>query len=144
MWEKIKGFDNFEVSDTGGVRNTKTGTRMKHTIAKNGMHRVTLRDGEKQKSYYVHDLVADAYFTGDRETREIMYRDGDYGNISIGNLILRKKEKEGIRVRETGRIFESRSECCTVMNIPTGALSTCLNNPNRAYKGYHYDRIGLD
>lgn len=144
IWTKINGSKVFDVSNDGKVRNRKTGTIVKHTIAKNGLHRVTLTEDGKSRTCYVHDLVADAYFVGDKENREIKYRDGDYSNISVGNLIVNKKSKTLIGVRETGQIFESRARCCAIMGIGSSQLSMCLNHPDRSYKGYHYDLIEVE
>ena len=45
---KINGFPNYEISDMGYVKNTKTGKKLKPTPAgKNGTLRVTLRDKDK-------------------------------------------------------------------------------------------------
>lgn len=143
VWATCKGFSNYEVSNEGKVRNRKSEVVQKHVFSRKGIHQVILRDDSgRQQRVYVHDLMADAYFGGDSEHRDVIYRDGDYDNLSIRN-IAPVKRKTGIQVRETGRIFKNRSDCMRVMGIPPSKLTLCLSKSTRSYNGYHYDEIDL-
>lgn len=44
MWKKVDGFPNYEVSDIGEVKNTKTGKVLAPKKSKDGYLRVTLSD----------------------------------------------------------------------------------------------------
>lgn len=65
-WLKIKGYDGYEVSDLGRVRSlnyNRTGeTRLlKPGLGKNGYLIVVLCKNRKQKVFYVHKLVVEAF-----------------------------------------------------------------------------------
>ena len=56
----IPGFENYEVSNLGNVRNRITGRILTQTLNKEGgYYRVKLNDG---KHHYVHRLIAMTFF----------------------------------------------------------------------------------
>lgn len=59
-WKTINGFDNYEVSDTGLIRNKKTKRVIKQFI-KNGYCIVSLRNNKKSFQRTVHVFVAKAF-----------------------------------------------------------------------------------
>lgn len=54
MWKTIEGFENYEVSNNGEVRNKKTGRILKNSTAPNGYLRVNLRANNQSYTRYVH------------------------------------------------------------------------------------------
>lgn len=140
-WEKVKGSEIYEVSSKGSVRNTKTGTVVKHGRSTNGRHKVALYENGRTKGAYVDDLMADAFLTGKREGRKIFYVDGDYNNLDLTNLCVRSEPEKRILEVVSGRIFNSRSECCSVTNTPPGVLSRCLRGKMNGYKGMCFKKI---
>lgn len=50
MWKKVDGFPNYEVSDIGEIKNTKTGKVLAPKKSKDGYLRVTLSDNGFQKT----------------------------------------------------------------------------------------------
>lgn len=63
-WRKVSVHPRYEVSDQGGVRNSITGRVLAATPRKNGYVSVIFKDGDSQKRYYAHRLVADAFLGG--------------------------------------------------------------------------------
>lgn len=57
-WKAIPGYDNYEVSDLGNVRNIKTGRILKPRKVSKGYLHVLLRANGKSKKFYIHKLVA--------------------------------------------------------------------------------------
>ena len=140
-WEKIKDSKIYEVNNKGSVRNVKTGTIVKHGISGSGRHRVTLYEDGMRKTSYVDDLMADAFFEGDRNGRRIIYADGNPNNLDITNLSIRKETRKRVLEVVSGRIFDSRVECCDIMNVPSGVLSRCLSGKAKSYKGMSFVEI---
>ena len=69
MWTDIDGFDGYEVSDSGFVRNRKTGRELSQFPNNRGYLRVSIRssvDG-KYRNVLVHRLVAAAYVSNDNQ-----------------------------------------------------------------------------
>lgn len=141
IWKKVKGFENYEVSDTGSVRNTRTGTIVSQQRTDSGRKRVTLVGDGQRKNIAVDRLVADAYFPTSDRNRDIIHINGNLADSSVGNLTFEKQPKKRIRVVELDRCYNSRKECCMGTNVPSGVLSECLSGKRRHYKGLHFEEI---
>ena len=84
-WRKIKGFDNYYISNLGNVRNHK-GHVLTPELSSVGYYRVHLSKSGKAKHYSVHRLVADA-FLGERKGCNIVnHKDGCKTNNISTNL----------------------------------------------------------
>lgn len=82
LWLPVVGNPNYEVSSNGNVRNATTGKILNQEITYRGYARV----GLSGKHYYVHRLVADAFYDGYNENFDINHIDGNKLNNFIGNL----------------------------------------------------------
>ena len=77
IWRPIKGFDGYEVSNTGKVRSlnylNKKGNikELSHWIGKKGYHQVTLRKNNKNSYPYIHRLVAEAFIPNPENKPEV-------------------------------------------------------------------------
>ncbi len=85
-WKKIKGFENYSVSDLGRVRNDKTGRIMKTPCRKNGYPRVHLYDDMKGSCKTVHRLVAETFIPNPENLPQVNHKDGNKMNNSVINL----------------------------------------------------------
>jgi len=85
-WKKIVGYDNYEVSDDGKVRNTKTAYILKGAVDKQGYHLVILSKNNKPKTQVIHRLVAQAFIENPEKKEIVKHRDGNNGNNRISNL----------------------------------------------------------
>ena len=61
MWKDIKGFDNYEVSTDGQVRNKKSGLILKGLYHSGGYLKVGLYINGKSTTKFIHRLVAQAF-----------------------------------------------------------------------------------
>lgn len=83
IWLDIRDHPNYEVSNVGRVRNKKTNRLLKPVINREGgYYRVSL-NGIR---YYIHRLVADAFFDGDHRDMDVNHIDGDRLNNNLSNL----------------------------------------------------------
>lgn len=83
MWMKIRDFSNYEVSNTGMVRNIKSGLVLKHKHAGAGYSQVSLG----AKNYrYIHRLVAQHFISNPDNLPYVNHLDGNKSNNSISNL----------------------------------------------------------
>ena len=100
MWKDIKGFDNYEVSDTGAVRSLtrrvwdeyhqcwslRKGAALAIIDNGKGYKYVSLwRDGKEYKRY-VHRLVADAFIPNPDDLPVVHHRDHNRGRNHADNL----------------------------------------------------------
>lgn len=84
-WRKIKGYDRYEVSNYGRVRN-KEKLIMKQHYKKRGDAVITLSKNGKKKTFRVARLVAKAFLEEDKTRNEVNHIDGNPRNNHVSNL----------------------------------------------------------
>lgn len=85
VYKAVKGFD-YEVSNTGQVRNVKTGRILKQQIERNGYCRVCLCKNGFRKLFLVHRLVAYAFIPNPNNLPEVNHKDECKTNNRLDNL----------------------------------------------------------
>jgi len=88
IWKTIESAPNYEVSNLGSIRNTKTGNKLKVATNNYGYKLVCLSNKNKKQTGYIHRLVAEAFIKTnlDIRTSVVNHMDGDKSNNSIKNL----------------------------------------------------------
>ena len=88
IWKLIKSAPNYEISNNGSIRNTKTGKILKIATNNSGYHLVCLSYKNIKQTAYIHRLVAEAFIATDLDTRTsvVNHIDGNKSNNSIKNL----------------------------------------------------------
>jgi hypothetical protein len=61
MWKLIDGYDKYEVSEEGQIRNTKTGLILKPIINQGGYYKLSLCNNGKISNHVIHQLVGLAF-----------------------------------------------------------------------------------
>lgn len=84
-WKKIKGFNNYEVSNEGEVRNIDTGKVLKQEDNR-GYLRVILYVNGKKTHKKIHRLVAEAFIPNPDNKPQVNHIDENKKNNSVGNL----------------------------------------------------------
>lgn len=84
VWKQIEGYENYEVSSLGNVRNSKTG-RILRQGKKGGYCSVGLT-GNKCKTWAVHQLVAKTFIPNPENKLQINHKDKNGLNNVITNL----------------------------------------------------------
>lgn len=83
-WKKIDGKPNYSVSDTGGIRNDKTGRILKLSKHSCGYLQVML--GRKTTPVYVHRVVAMAFVLNPEHKPQVDHINGDKMDNRAENL----------------------------------------------------------
>ena len=65
QWRLVNGYNNYEVSSVGRVRNTSTLNILKQRIDRTGYYKINLYKDNRTKTYQVHRLVAFAFCNND-------------------------------------------------------------------------------
>jgi hypothetical protein len=84
VWKTIDGFDNYEVSSFGNVRNKTTGRILK-PCAKSGYYSVGLSN-VKTKTFRIHQLVAKAFIPNPENKSQVNHKDKNSLNNKLSNL----------------------------------------------------------
>lgn len=82
LWLPVVDNPKYEVSSKGRVRNASTKKILSQEVTYRGYARV----GLSGKHYYVHRLVADAFFDGENGKLDVNHVNGDKLDNFVGNL----------------------------------------------------------
>ena len=124
-WLKIDEKPNYSVSNTGRIRNDKTGRILKLHKSTNGYYQVML--GRKTVPLYVHRIVAKAFIPNEEGFPQVDHKNGDKSDNRAENLrwvsvsgnclnfgyeqrIEHRKRKVIARKDNTEMLFNSRDE----------------------------------
>lgn len=156
-WRKIHDYENYEVSESGDIRNSKTGRILKQGTHRQGYSLVWLSNAGKRHGKSVHRLVAEAFIPNPDNKPQINHRDGNKSNNKINNLewntgsentihAYRKLSFEGrpkspVRIIETGEIFNSIKECANAINGNSGNICSCMRGQLDSYRGLHFEYV---
>ena len=157
---KIKGYENYEVTTTGDVINTKTGRVLKQQKDKGGYMQVALG---RKKRFLVHRLVAQAFIPNPLNLPCVNHRDEDKTNNSVDNLewctheynnnygthnkkigestTNGKQSKTVLQLRKDGslvRVWPSVNEIKRQLGYSIGNISQCCNGKQHTAYGYKW------
>ena len=87
-WKIIKEATNYEVSNTGKIRNSITKKILKGRMTKNGYEQVSLKmkDTNGFRNQYIHRLVAQYWVENPLLKKEVNHKDGNKNNNHYLNL----------------------------------------------------------
>ncbi len=108
-FKTIDGYDNYEVSNKGNIRNKTTNKFLQGSIGRNGYLRITLTKNDKKMTFSVHRLVAIAFIPNPENKLNTDHIDNNRLNNNVENLrwatfqennrncIISSKNKTGIK-----------------------------------------------
>ena len=160
-WCEVLGFDIlFEVSNYGRARTrysdkegyTKEYREMKPRDNGKGYLCFNLRQRKRQRTVYVHRLVAEAFIKNPLNFPEINHKDEDKTNNSAENLEWcthkynceygtrnergARKNRKAVKCLETGVIFESAEDAAQQLGICKTAILNCIKGRSKTSGGF--------
>lgn len=146
MWKEIKDFPNYSVSDSGEVKNNKTGRILKKALNQDGYEIVQLWNNGKGTTKRVHRLVLEAFKPIENTNYEVNHLDRDRTNNNLNNLEW-VSSKQNIHYRDandnpnkrtrkikveftTGeiKIFESLNNCAEYFDLHPTTIRDYIDN----------------
>lgn len=143
MWKQIEGFDNYEVSDMGQVRNKKSGRVLKQGTKPNGYNFVLLGRGNNK---HVHRLVAQAFLDNVDNLPEVHHIDSNKSNNCVENLRWISHKDNVIAITKTyvskviyvnGVYYESHAEASRRTGVPVDSLNRAVRNGKTDLNGFN-------
>ena len=157
LWKSISEYPNYEVSDSGEVRNSKTGRILKQGRHKQGYDLVWLCNSDGTHGKAVHRLVAEAFIPNPECKPQVNHRDGNKSNNCVDNLewntekentmhaynILHcaRKPTTPVRIIETGEVYGSITECAKAIGGDPSDICSCMHGKHKTHMGYHFEAV---
>lgn len=155
---KIEGFDNYEVSNLGKVRNIKSGRILKPSLNKNGYLRLWLCKNNKRKHLYLHRIIATAFIDNPDEKPCVNHIDENKLNNDLSNLewcTVRENLIHGTRTKRAAEKcfkkviqldlndnvlneFESMVQAEQETGVSRRNISSCCNGKRKSAGGYKW------
>lgn len=155
---KIDGFENYEVSNLGKVRNMKNGRILKPKLQKNGYLTYCLSENNKQKRLYLHRIIAIAFIDNPDEKPCVNHIDENKLNNDLSNLewctarenlvhgtrmkrIAEKLSQKVIQLDLNGNvlnIFKSMRQAERETGVFASNISSCCNGKAKSAGGFKW------
>lgn len=155
---KIDGFENYEVSNLGKVRNIKSGRIIKPRLGKDGYLRHSLYRHDKRIYLLLHRIIAIAFIDNPKEKPCINHIDENKLNNDLSNLewctikeniihgtrTKRASEKRSIKVIQLDlndnilNVFKSMTQAEKETGALASHISKCCNGKSKSAGGYKW------
>lgn len=155
IWKDIPGYElHYEVSNTGKVRNKRSGKILKPFTNSNNHFMVGLSINGNTKRFLVHRLIALVFLQNPKNLPIINHKDGNPSNNNVENLEwctqkhnIHHSFKTGLYpikkviCVETNEVFRRAIDAARKFNIHSGPMSRVLNGYLESYRGLHFKYI---
>ena len=157
QWKVITGFTIYEVSTEGNVRNRNTGKLLVPREDKHGYFKVNLYKNGKQKTRFIHRLVAIAFIPNPHNLPTVNHKNENKHNNHVDNLEwmtqgnnLRhgtrteratEKIKKRVRCIELDKIFDSITQAEQETGCHNANIVKCCKGKLKSCGGYHWEYV---
>ena len=155
---KIEGFENYEVSNLGKVRNIKSGIMLKPWFTKDGYLRHCLYKHNKRKNLLLHRIIATAFIDNPEGKPCVNHIDENKLNNDLSNLewctakenmihgtrtkrAAEKLSQKVIQLDLNGNVlneFESMVQAGQETGVSRSNISSCCNGKRKSAGGYKW------
>ncbi|ALM64610.1 HNH endonuclease [Lactococcus phage 936 group phage PhiE1127] len=157
---KIEGFNNYEVSNLGKIRNIKSGRTLKPYLDNNGYLMHCLSENNKRKNLLLHRVLAIAFIDNPEEKPCVNHIDENKLNNDLSNLewcSVRENNVHGTRMKRIAEkrfkkviqldlndnvlnVFESIKQAGQETGVFATSISACCNGRIKSSGGFKWKR----
>ena len=147
IWKDIEGFESYQVSNLGNIRNPY-GKLLSQSPNRKGYMRVWLSNNEiKHKQFFVHRLVAKAFIPNINNYSQINHKDVNTQNNCVDNLewcnnTYNQRYSNAISIiqysilGETIKVWGAISDINKELGIPSTNICKCCKGQILTINGY--------
>ena len=155
---KIEGFEKYEVSNLGKVRNIKSGRIIKPFLNNSGYLLHCLCENNKKKNLLLHRIIATAFIDNPEEKPCVNHIDENKTNNDLSNLewcTVRENIIHGTRIKRSSEKhfkkviqldlndnvlneFESMKQAGQETGIDASSIGKCCNGKLKSAGGYKW------
>lgn len=155
---KIVGFEKYEVSNLGRVRNVKSGRILKPRLRRDGYLEHLLYKNNKQKHLLLHRILATAFVDNPEGKPYVNHIDENKTNNDLNNLewcTVRENNVHGTRIKRAAEKlfkkviqldlddnvlneFESIKQAGQETGTNAGDISNCCNGRSKSAGGFKW------
>lgn len=111
-WKKIKGFENYSISNLGNVKN-KNNELMTPQVSPTGYYTILLYKNKKPYNKCMHRLVAENFINNPENKKIVNHKDLNKLNNNVNNLEwCTMKENSQHYHNNTRKIHKKAKKCC--------------------------------
>ena len=157
---KINGFEKYEVSNLGKVRNIKNGRILKPKLHRDGYLTYGLYENNKQKNLLLHRIIATAFIDNPEGKPCVNHIDENKLNNDLSNLewcSVRENNMHGTRTKRAAEKlsqkviqldlndnvlneFKSMKQAERETGTSVGNISSCCDGERKSAGGYKWRR----
>lgn len=148
-WKKIEGYDNYSVSDTGLVKNTRTGRILTFTKDKDGYLYAGLPKNGKVQKFRVHRLVAQAFIPNPNCLATVDHINGDKRDNQVSNLQWLsdrenlnkywKLHRKAVVCVENGVVYQSSYQAAAELGLSYQHITEVCKKKRKHEKHLHFE-----
>jgi hypothetical protein len=157
---KIDGFEKYEVSNLGKVRNIKSGRILKPFLIQSGYLVHGLYENNKRKTLLLHRIIATAFIDNPEAKPCVNHIDENKLNNDLSNLEWCTERENSIHGTRTKRVaeklsqkviqldlndnvlseFESMHQAERETGVALSSISSCCNGKRKSAGGFKWKR----
>ena len=123
-WVGIEGYPDYQISNTGKVKNITTRTILKEQRNHNGYYRVGLCYNKIRSFYYIHRLMAKAFIVNPDNKPQVDHIDNNKMNDSVNNLRWATHQENQMKKQKTTKHTTSKYICWVTSHKKKESSST--------------------
>lgn len=150
-WKQIEGFENYSVSDTGLVMNTRTGRTLAFTKGKDGYLYAGLAKNGKVQKFRIHRLVAQAFIPNPNCLATVDHKNGNKEDNNVSNLQWLscgdnlekywKNHRKPVVCLESGIVYLSAYHAATELGLSQPHIAEVCKKKRKHEKHLHFEYL---
>ena len=166
-WKTINENENYMININGKIKSKLTGKILKPAISRCGYYTVALMKDKKQRTHYIHRLLANNFIKNPNNYSDVNHIDGNKLNNNINNLEWCSHQQNIVHAYKTKLIHQPRGKSHPLSKkilqynlltgeitywdslidverkkgYSTGSIHYALQEVGRTYKNCHWEYV---